>query len=127
ERARRAVLVSGIAGRGGTAAAAGLAGLAVGAAALAVIGLLGGLACLGHLAAVRLEPGARLRVLALPFLTLGVVPFQPLVGVRVEAIRIDVVALIVVGGGHAIQGRVEVVADRLADRPFVGLLERQAD
>src|SRR5437764_698353 len=59
ERARRAVLVSGVAGGGGTSAAAGLAGLAAGAATLAaVLGLFGGLACLGHLAAVRLEPGA---------------------------------------------------------------------
>src|SRR5215831_19525674 len=78
ERARRAVLVGGVAGVAGgrrAAAAAGLAGLAIGAAGLAVLGLLLGLvAGLGDLAAVRLETGTRLGVLVLPFLALRVVP-----------------------------------------------------
>src|SRR5262249_1612802 len=108
ERAGRAALVTAIAGRRRAAAAPGLGGLAVGAAGLAALRLLGGLARLGDLAAVRLETGPRLRVLVLPLLALRVIPFQPLARVRVEAVRVDVVALVVVGGGHAVQGRVEV-------------------
>src|SRR6266568_4219434 len=80
-----------------------------------------------HLLAVRLEPGTRLGVLVLPLLALLLVAGQPLPGLRVEALRVLVVALLVVGGWHAVQGRVEVVADRLADGALVGLLEGQAD
>src|SRR5215471_11626081 len=128
ERARRAVLVGGVAGGRRAPAAAGRTGLAVGGAGLAILGLFLGLAArLGDLAAVRLETGARLGVLVLPLLALRVVPFQPLARVRVEALRVDVVARVVIGGGHAVQGRVEVVPDRLADRALVRLLERQAD
>src|SRR6516225_7656906 len=127
ERARRSVLVAAVAGRRRTAAAAGPPGFAVLAATLAVLGLFLGLARLRDLAAVRLEAGPRLGVLALPLLALRVVPFQPLARVRVETLRVDVVALVVIGGGHAVQGRVEVVADRLADRALVRLLEGQAD
>ena len=93
ERARRAVLVGGVAGGGGAAAAAGLAGLAVGAAALAVLGLFRPCSRLGDLAAVRLAAGARLGVLALPLLALVVVALEPLAGLRVEALGVDVVAL----------------------------------
>ena len=74
---------------------------------------------------MRLEPRARLGVLALPLLTLGVVALEPLAGLGVEALRVLVVALLVVGRGHAVQRGVEVVADRLADGALVGLLERQ--
>src|SRR6266702_2959771 len=104
------------------AAATGTARGAVGRAALAGLGP-GFL----HLTPVRLEPGPRLGVLVLPLLTLLLVAGQPLAGLRVEALRVLVVALLVVGGRHAVQGRVEVVADRLADGALVGLLERQAD
>src|ERR1700722_621288 len=89
--------------------------------------LLVGLAGFLHLLAVRLEPGARLRVLVLPLLALLLVAVQPLARLRVEAVRVLVVALLVVGGRHAVEGRVEVVADRLADGALVGLLQRQAD
>src|SRR5215470_11805550 len=90
--------------------------------------VLGGLAAgLGDLAPVRLEPGPRFGVLLLPLFALLLVALEPLACLRVEALRVDVVALLVVGGRHAVQGRVEVVADGLADRALVGLLERQAD
>src|SRR5437764_1505108 len=60
-----------------------------------------GLAGLGDLPPVRLEPRTGLGVLLLPLLALGLVPFEPLPRLGVEAIGVDVVALIVVGGGHA--------------------------
>src|SRR5271166_2942757 len=106
-RSRRAVLL-GLAGQGSRFFLVGLAGLL-------------------DLPPVRLEPSPRLGVLVLPLLTLLLVAGQPFAGLRVEAFRVLVVALLVVGGRHAVQGRVEVVADRLADRALVGLLERQAD
>src|SRR5690606_21260506 len=62
-----------------------------------------------HLLGVRLPALAGLGVLPLPFLTLLLVAGQPLAGLRVEALRVDVVAVLVVGGGHAVQGRVEVL------------------
>src|SRR6266568_3367206 len=114
------------------AAATGTARGAVGRAALAGLGR-GAFFLLGlgpgflHLTPVRLEPGSRLGVLVLPLFALLLVAGQPLAGLRVEALRVLVVALLVVGGRHAVQGRVEVVADRLADGALVGLLERQAD
>src|SRR6201996_6409539 len=89
-----------------------------------LVGLSAGLL---DLLAVRFEAGAGLGVLVLPLLTLLLVARQPLPGLRVETLGVLVVALLVVGGRHAIQGRVEVVADGLADRALVGLLERQAD
>src|ERR1700729_3680210 len=76
---------------------------------------------------MRLEPGPGLGVLVLPLLALLLVTRQPFARLRVEAVGVLVVALLVVGGRHAVQGRVEVVADGLADRALVGLLERQAD
>ena len=76
---------------------------------------------------MRLEPGPRLGVLPLPLFALGVVALEPLAGLGVEAVGVDVVALVVIGGRHAVQGRVEVVADRFPDRALVGLLEREAD
>src|SRR5579859_3921077 len=93
---------------------------AVGAGRLALAGFL-------DLAAVRLEPGPGLRVLPLPFLALLVVALEPLAGLGVEALGVDVLAVLVVGGRHPVQGRVELVAHGLADRALVGLLERQAD
>src|SRR5712691_2540802 len=87
------------------------------------VGLAGG----GYLLLMRLIPRPRLGVLPLPFLALGVIALQPLARLGVEAVGVDVVALLVVGGRHAVEGRVEVLADRLADRALVGLLQRQAD
>src|SRR6185437_8337499 len=80
-----------------------------------------------HLLAVRLEASPRLGVLVLPLLALPLEALQPLTRLRVEAVGVLVVALLVVRGRHAVQGRVEVVADGLADGALVGLLERQAD
>src|SRR5262249_35746248 len=62
------------------------------------------------LLAVRLEAGPRLGVLVLPGLALLLVARQPFARLRVEALRVLVVALVVVGRRHAVQGRVEVVA-----------------
>src|SRR5947209_106899 len=66
-------------------------------------------------------------VLRLPLRLLRLVTRQPLAGLDVEALRVDVVALLVVLRGHAVERRVEVVADGLADRALVGLLQRQRD
>src|SRR5215831_7744105 len=86
-----------------------------------------GPARLRDLLLVSLVPGPRLGVLLLPLLALLLVTLEPLLGFGVEALRVDVVTLLVVGRGHAVQGRVEVLADRLADRALVRLLQRQAD
>src|SRR5262249_15166358 len=125
---------AGAAGRAGPgrAAAAGATRGSVGRAGVAALArgrllLVGPGPGLLHLAAVRLEPGPGLGVLLFPLLALLLVAGQPLAGLRVEALRVLVVALLVVGGRHAVQGRVEVVADGLADGALVGLLERQAD
>src|SRR5260370_20140479 len=129
-RGQRATWLAGVGrgGRGGRATAGTPAGAGAGGAAgrgrLSVAALLGLGPRLLDLAAVRLEARARLGVLALPLLALGLVARQPLAGLRVEALGVLVVAPVVVGRGHAVQGRVEVVADRLADRALAGLLER---
>src|SRR5690606_39048162 len=70
-------------------------------------------------------PGAGLGVLALPLFAGLVVAFHPLAGLRVEALRVDVVALVVVLGGHAVQRRVELLL--VLDEGLVGLLERERD
>src|SRR6476646_2114509 len=127
DRAGRAAL-AGAARAGTTTAAGGAVGrTGIGDFAAGHFFLVGLGPGLLHLAAVRLEPGARLGVLVLPLLALLLVAGQPLPGLRVEAVGVLVVALLVVGGRHAVQGRVEVVADGLADGALVGLLERQAD
>src|SRR5580700_933886 len=95
------------------------------AAAAAVVGLAP--PRLGDLRLMRLVPRPGLGVLVLPLLALLLVALEPFLGLGVEALGVDVVAGAVVGRGHAAQGRVEVVSDRLADRALVGLLERQAD
>src|SRR5271169_1938026 len=110
-----------VAGRSRRAVLAGVIGRSRGP--LILVSLAGFL----HLPPVCLEPRARLGVLVLPLLTLLLVAGQPLAGLRVETLGVFVVALLVVGGRYAVQGRVEVVADRLADGALVGLLERQAD
>src|SRR5690348_14702060 len=112
-------------GRRGAPLAAPVAALGPCVAPVATI-VLGGLVTrLGDLAPVCLEPRPRLGVLLLPLFALGLVAFEPLPGLGVEALGVDVVALLVVLGGHAVQRRVEVVPDRLADRALVRLLERQ--
>ena len=64
-------------------------------------------------------------VLGLPLLTLLLVTSDPLVGVRVEAFGVLVVALLVVLGRHAVDGRIEVLGSRI--NGVVGLLEGQGD
>src|SRR3954453_855631 len=66
-------------------------------------------------------------VLRLPLGLLRLVARLPLAGLGVEALRVDVVARLVVLRGHAVLRRVEVVGDRLADRALVGLLQGQRD
>src|SRR5690606_28259950 len=110
ERAARGLLLGGRSGR----VVARRAGLEV--------GLLG----LGDLLLVGLPAGVRLGVLALPLGTGLLVALLPLAGLRVEALRVDVVAVLVVGRGHAVQRRVEVL-DLDGDGRLVGLLERQRD
>src|SRR3712207_5231014 len=66
-----------------------------------------------------------LGVLPLPGLAGLVVALEPLAGLRVEALGVDVVALLVVRGGHAVGGRVELLL--VADDALVGLLEGQRD
>ena len=63
-------------------------------------------------------------VLGLPLLTLLLVTSDPLVGCRVEAFRILVVALLVVLRSHAVERRVELGVARSS---VVGLLEAQRD
>src|SRR4051812_11081234 len=79
----------------------------------------------GDLLAVRLEAGLSLGVLLLPLLALGVEALAPFAGVGVEALGVEVVALGVVGGGHAVGGRVELLL--VTDDALVGLLEGERD
>src|SRR5204863_1446699 len=88
----------------GTLALRGLGGVRGGLAGLR-LGLLG----LGLLLDVGLPAGVRLGVLLLPELALLVEALEPLTRVGVEALRVDVVALLVVGRGHAVEGRVELL------------------
>ena len=66
-----------------------------------------------------------LGVLLLPGDALLVVARLPVVGLRIEALGVDVVAVLVVRGGHAVERRVELV--RLDVDALVGLLEGQRD
>src|SRR4051812_46693224 len=74
-----------------------------------------------------LPAGLGLGVLPLPLGLLVLVTRLPLPGLRVEALRVDVVARLVVLRVHAVLSRVEVVADGFADGALVGLLQRQGD
>src|SRR6478609_2790854 len=87
-------------------------------------GLRLGLRALAQLRDVLLVAGVRLGVLLLPGLALGLEALGPLAGLHVEALGVDVVALGVVLGGHAVARGVELGVDRHA---LVGLLERQRD
>ena len=57
---------------------------------------------------MQVEATLGLCVACLPSLALLVEAFLPLVGLRVEALREDVVALLVVGVSHAVLGRIEL-------------------
>src|SRR3954452_24936753 len=77
------------------------------------------------LLAVGLPARVGLGVLPLPLFALLLVALEPVVGLRVEALGVLVVALLVVLRRHAVQARVEVgTGGRDA---LVGLLERQRD
>src|SRR5690349_22604259 len=84
-----------------------------------------GLAGRLHLLGVGLPTLAGVGVLLLPRLALLVEAVEPLTRLGVEALRVDVVALVVVRRRHAVEGRVEVLL--ALDEVLVGLLERQRD
>src|SRR5690606_4407411 len=100
----------------------GAAGAVRGGLASLDLGLLG----LGLLLDVGLPAGVSLGVLLFPLGALLVVALEPLARLGVEAVGVDVVALLVVGGGHAVERRVELV-DVRGGRGLVGLLEGQRD
>src|SRR5690606_28128291 len=102
-------------------------GRSSGLAATLGSGLLVRLAGLDDLRLVLLEAALRLGVLALPLLALLLVALEPVVGLGVEALGVDVVALVVVGRGHAVQGRVELDGRRVGAEGLVGLLQGQRD
>src|SRR6478736_8591344 len=100
---------------------------------VATRGVRGGLAGLGLgdlgvrlLLDVLLPAGVRLGVLVLPDRTLLVEALEPLARLGVEALGVDVVALLVVGRGHAVERGVELLHVGRG-RGVVGLLERQRD
>ncbi|EGJ78183.1 putative 30S ribosomal protein S1 [Streptomyces sp. Tu6071] len=128
-RGEGARVVTGVRGVRTTGAAAATAGARGGRSRLGALGsgLLVGLAGLDDLGLVLLEAGLGLGVLALPLLALLLVPLEPVVGLGVEALGVDVVALVVVGRGHAVQGRVELDRGRVGAEGLVGLLQREAD
>src|SRR5690606_17915009 len=75
-----------------------------------------------HLRGVHLVPALRLGVAGLPLLTLLLEALEPFVGLGVEALGEDVVALLVVAVGHTVLRGVELLGVVL-----VGLLEAQRD
>src|SRR5690606_10040732 len=81
---------------------------------------------LGLLLDVGLPAGVRLGVLLLPGRALLLEALAPLARLGVEALGVDVVALLVVGRGHAVERRVELL-DVGGDHGLVVLLERQRD
>src|SRR5690606_7248417 len=83
-----------------------------------------GLPGLGDLSHVLLVASVGFGVLALPLVPLLLVAGLPLLGLRVEALGVDVVPLGVVLGDHAVLGRVEL---RVRREALVGLLQRQGD
>ena len=64
-------------------------------------------------------------VVLLPLLALGLEAFLPLVGLRVKAVRVLVVALLVVLGEHSVECRIEL--GTVGVNALVGLLEAQRD
>src|SRR3954452_11254402 len=86
------------------------------------LGLLGLLLLLD----VGLPAGVSLGVLVLPGRALLVVALEPLARLGVEAVGVDVVALLVVRRSHAVERRVELV-DVGGGGGLVGLLQRQRD
>src|SRR5690554_4705699 len=69
-----------------------------------------GLCCLGNCDLVSFPTGLGGSVLLLPCLALSVEPFLPRAGLGVEALGVLVLAVLVVLGEHAVQGRVELGA-----------------
>src|SRR4051794_25133983 len=84
-----------------------------------------GLLGLLDLLLVGLPARVRLGVLRLPGGPLLLVALEPLPRLGVEALRVEVVALLVVARRHAVERRVELL--RVDVDAFVGLLERQRD
>ena len=64
-------------------------------------------------------------VLGLPFFTLLLIPFEPLISLRVETFRILVIAVFIILCRHAVQCRIEVLRSRI--NRIVGLLEGQGN
>src|SRR6478735_4658445 len=117
-RSKRACTGLGGSRLGGVAGGAGVA--LAGRCSGSVVG-----SVLGNLLLVGFPAGLGVSVLLLPGGALRLVAFKPLVGLRIEALRVLVVALFVVLCGHAVESRIEfggVGVDTL-----VGLLEGQRD
>src|SRR5829696_5469797 len=131
--AARELLAEGLQRLVGSQRAAGLrTGLAAGLD-VATGGVRGGLAGLGLgdlgvglLLDVLLPAGVGLGVLVLPDRALVVEALEPLARLGVEALGVDVVALLVVGRGHAVERGVELLHVG-GSSGLVGLLERQRD
>ena len=66
-----------------------------------------------------------LGVLLLPSDALLVVTRLPLIGLRIKALGVDVVTVLIIGGSHPVQRRIELV--RLHVDTLVGLLKGQRD
>ena len=64
-------------------------------------------------------------VLGFPLFTLLLIAFDPFVGLGIESFRILVVAVLVILGGHAVEGRIKVLGSGV--NGIVGLLEGQGD
>src|SRR5690606_29771764 len=100
---------------------AGGAGIAVtGRCSCSVVG-----SVLGNLLLVCFPLGLGVSVLLLPGRTLVLVAFKPLVGLRIEALRVLVVAFFVVLSGHAVESRIEFGG--LGVNALVSLLEGEGD
>src|SRR4051794_26756858 len=117
-RGKRACTGFGCGRLGGVAGGAGVA--FTGRCCSSVVG-----GVLGNLLLVGFPAGLGVSVLLLPGGALVLVAFKPLVGLRVEALRVLVVALFVVLGGHAVECRIEFGA--VGVDALVGLLEREGD
>src|SRR6478609_7304219 len=117
-RSKRACTGLGCSRLGGVAGGAGIA--LAGRCSCSVVG-----SVLGNLLLVCFPAGLGVSVLLLPGCALVLVAFKPLVGLRVEALRVLVVALFVVLCGHAVESRIEFGA--VGVDALVGLLEGERD
>src|SRR5262245_3600063 len=95
--------------RAGAAVALARGALALGGVRRGLAGLDLGLLGVGLLLDVGLPAGVRLGVLLLPGGPLLVEALEPLAGLRVEALGVDVVALLVVRRRHAVERGVELL------------------